>query len=53
MNFQLAKIPIWAIALAIALQVSGCGGVSNLGPASEAEQQSYVAAATATGQPRP
>ena len=47
MNFLFVKIPICAIALAIALQVSGCGGGSNLGPASVEEQQSYVAAATA------
>jgi protein involved in polysaccharide export with SLBB domain len=47
MNDLLAKTPIFAIALAIALQVSGCGGGANLGPASAEEQQSYVAAATA------
>jgi protein involved in polysaccharide export with SLBB domain len=47
MSFLLARISICAIALAIALQVSGCSGGANLGPVSAEEQQSYVDAATA------
>src|SRR5476649_1340907 len=43
----LAKLPICAVVLAIAFQVSGCGGGTNLGPASPEEQRNYVAAATA------
>jgi protein involved in polysaccharide export with SLBB domain len=47
MKFTQPKSIFCAIALAIALQVSGCSGGANLGPVSAEEQQSYVAAATA------
>ena len=48
MSDLVSKLGLAGMTLAVVLAVSGCSGGANLGPVSAAEQQSYVAAATAT-----